>query len=70
VEVRNERGETVKSLEVPSFTVLREAERRVEVGEPEGSEPLPPGFYVALAVLDFGAEFLVAAELPFEVERP
>jgi len=67
VEVRNERGETVKTLEVKRFTVLRGVRRELELREPEGFEPLPSGFYVALAVLDFGAEFLVAAELPFEV---
>ncbi|OGF55781.1 MAG: hypothetical protein A2Z21_03865 [Candidatus Fraserbacteria bacterium RBG_16_55_9] len=67
VEIRDERGETVRTLAMEEFTVLPDAEREVEVKGAEG-DSLATGHYVALVIMDFGGDFLVAAELPFQVE--
>jgi len=67
VEIRDEQGETVRRIEIERFTVLPGAKRELEVIDPK-AERLPAGSYVALAVIDFGGDFLVAGELPFKID--
>ncbi len=64
VEVRDRTGQTVGSTPIEPFRVLPGATRELAVALPEG---LAPGVYVALAILDFGAEFLVAGQAGFEL---
>jgi len=65
IEVRNVMGETVRTFEPKPFTVLPGGTRELSVTQAEGDPKLPAGDYVALAIVDFGADFLVAGELPF-----
>ncbi len=68
VEIRDARGETIRTLPIGRFPVLPGAKRRVRAVD-EGEGPLPPGEYLALAVLDFGGPYLVAGQIHFEVEE-
>lgn len=67
VEIRDGRGETVRSVQLDGngiFSVYPGATRKVAALQ----EPLPPGDYMALAIVDYGAEALIAGELAFKVE--
>jgi len=68
VEVRDVFGATVRTMDVSPFTVLPGGVREVRVQELEDSDPLAAGDYVALAIIDFGGDVLVAGELPFNVK--
>ena len=64
VEIRNERGETVDTVNMDEFNCYPRASRIV----PAFSKvKLKPGQYTALAVIDYGAEYLVAGETLFKV---
>lgn len=65
VEIRDETGDTVKKLDIDEFSVLPDSERELEVMT---EEKLPSGKYIALAIIDFGGDFLVGHELPFKVD--
>ncbi len=64
LEVRDERGETVRQVEVEEFPTLPGEVRELVVE----MEKLPPGRYLALVVLDFGGDYLIAKQRSFEVE--
>jgi hypothetical protein len=65
VEVRDLSGSVVAAIPVPSFSVLPKRERQVRVSVPLGD--LPTGRYLAVPILDFGAEYLAGAQLDFRV---
>lgn len=68
VEVRDVFGATVRTLNMAPFTVLPDGVREVKVSGAEDDKPLPKGDYVALAIIDFGGDVLVAGELPFTID--
>ena len=68
VEIRDEDGQTIRELLLNrkgKFTGFPYGKRVVEA---EILEKLPPRSYVALAIIDFGGEDLVAGEMEFEVK--
>jgi len=65
VEIRNEVGETVLSFPMNRFTSLPGLDRTVTG---EQAADLVPGEYSALAIVDFGGDYLVAGEAFFRVE--
>lgn len=64
IELRDELGQVVHRLEVPDVPILRYSEREVALVLPE---EIAPGFYVALALIQYGGGGLLVGELPFEV---
>lgn len=68
VEVRDVRGETLETIPVEPFPVLPGYARRViaQSARPPG-ERLPAGDYVLLAILDYGGDTLVGAQLLLRV---
>jgi hypothetical protein len=64
VEFRDEAGVVRHVVEVPDVPVLRESERDLTFGLPEGVEP---GFYVALALIQDSRGGVLAGESPIEV---
>ena len=68
VEVRDVRGETLETIPLEPFPVLPGYARRVIAASvrPPG-ERLPAGDYIVLAVLDYGGEALVGAQLLLRV---
>jgi len=64
LEIRNEEGETIKDLNIDRFSVLPE---HSEISKMLTEKPKDVGQYTALAVLQFGADYLVAGELVFKV---
>lgn len=64
VRIINIRGEIVTKVGIPSFRVLPGGKRRVQASL---QLPLPPGEYIALAILDFGGDFLVAGQIHFHI---
>lgn len=65
VEIKDEKGETVKNIELSEFNCYPKAERELGVSL---KERLAPGQYSALAIIDYGAEHLVAGETVFEIK--
>jgi hypothetical protein len=62
VEVRGVTGEVLVTVDLPEFTVLPGAWRDLTIDLPV--EDLPrPGDYLALCLIDFGGDYLVAGEL-------
>jgi len=68
IEITDTTGKTVKKILIPEFPILPGAGRLLEVKE-EKSEPLPPGQYLALGIIDYGGDVLVAGQLVFKVEE-
>lgn len=66
VEIRDEMGETVETISLGSFKTYPECIRIIKSIIPK---TLKPGEYSALAVIDFGGEFLVAGETFFEISE-
>ncbi|MDP8229489.1 MAG: hypothetical protein P9L93_00080 [Candidatus Gorgyraea atricola] len=65
IDIKDLTGETVTSMEVQEFNSYPKAARtRTTLLK----EELAPGQYTALAVLDYGEEYLVAGEAVFEVK--
>lgn len=64
IEFRDQRGSTVDTMQVRNFTVLPGAKRRIRSNH---KKELPPGEYIALVILDFGGDYLVAGQVNFEV---
>ena len=67
VEVRDRTGKTAATIPIEEFRILPGATRELTVLL---EEPLSPGQYIALGIIDFGAEFLVAGQAGFEVKAP
>jgi len=68
VEIRDEDGENVTNLlleKTGSFSVYTGNTRFLKA---VASDKLPPGNYIALAIIDYGGEDLVAGEMEFEVK--
>lgn len=65
VEIKDEKGETVKTVELDKFNCYPQANRELKASL---KERLAPGQYSALAIIDYGAENLVAGEVVFEVK--
>ena len=65
-EVRfiNIRGEIVAKVAIPPFRVLPAGKRRIQVPL---QLSLPPGEYIALSILDFGGDFLIAGQVHFHI---
>jgi|AntAceMinimDraft_16_1070373.scaffolds.fasta_scaffold01796_7 P pilus assembly chaperone PapD len=66
IEIRDIFGETVRSFVVDPFPTLPGEERPLRIQDSSG-EPLAAGTYYAIALLDFGGEYLIQGGLPFEV---
>ncbi len=64
IEVKDDRGQALKSTELERFNCYPKSSRIAEGYIPGGLEK---GKYTALAVIDYGAESLVAGESVFEV---
>ena len=68
VEIRDAGGNEVETVQIGSkgsFRVYPDGKRLVSGTV---SKKLPPGDYIALAIMDYGGEELVAGELEFEVK--
>lgn len=64
VEIKDDRGETVETISMEEFNCYPRASR---VAPAFSKINLKPGQYTALAVIDYGAEYLVAGEALFKV---
>jgi hypothetical protein len=64
VRIIDARGEIVRTVEIFPFWVLPGGVRHLEIPV---EDALPPGEYVALTVLDFGGDFLVAGQARFSL---
>jgi hypothetical protein len=67
LEIRDTTGETVRNIPIEEFLVLPGGKRCLSIVDREGRERLPPGRYIALGIIDFGGDFLVAGQISFEV---
>lgn len=67
VEIRDAGGAVVATAPVPAFSVLPEHERRLRVSLP--LESAAPGRYLAVPILDFGADYLAGAQADFRIEE-
>lgn len=67
VEIRDRTGKTAATIPIEEFRALPGATRELTVLL---EEPLPPGQYIALGIIDFGAQFLVAGQAGFEIKAP
>lgn len=65
VEIRDLTGAVITTVPVPSFSVLPLRERLVRVAIPAAD--LVSGRYLAVPILDFGAEFLAGAQVDFRL---
>lgn len=66
VEIRTLDGEVVNTIRVPAFSALPSRSRIIEVPWEERPD-LPAGEYIALPILDFGADYLLATQVEFLV---
>lgn len=67
VEIRDVRGKIVRKIPISPFPILPEAKRVLKIKDKEKS-PLPPGWYQALGIIDYGGENLVAGQVVFRVK--
>jgi hypothetical protein len=67
VEIRDVHGTVVTSSRVDAFSVLPERERTVEVAVNHAD--LDPGRYLAVPILDFGADYLSGTQIDFRIEE-
>jgi len=84
IQIRDESGDIVRELVLPVGTSLPgtrqvlgapltivpsegPGEENTEDAEPQPS--LPPGTYLAIAIVDYGGDALVAAQLPFVIQE-
>ncbi len=67
VEIRDVQGTLVASSSIDAFSVLPGRERTVHVGV--SNAELDPGRYLAVPILDFGADFLSGTQIDFRVEE-
>lgn len=66
VELRDIFGETVRSFTITPFPLLPGEERLVAIEDTSG-KPLPEGLYYAIALFDFGGEYLVQGGAPIQI---
>ena len=64
IDIRDEQGETVTRIPIERSFVLPDQTLVIRVLDKELD--LPPGRYLALAVIDFGGDHLVASQLVFD----
>ncbi len=64
VEIRSFAGKVLESVDVDAFSVLPEHSR--ELALPVGGR-LPPGQYLAVPILDFGADYLAGGQAVFRI---
>lgn len=64
VEIRDYQGRVIRTIDIRRFSVLPGQGRKVSVPVGEG---LVAGDYLAVPVLDFGAEYLAGAQVTFSV---
>jgi P pilus assembly chaperone PapD len=64
VEIKNERGDRVENVQLDEFNCYPKASRIIPASF---KTKLNPGQYTALAIIDYGAEYLVAGEAVFKV---
>lgn len=67
VELRNEIGETVDQIHIKAFPILP-GDKKVLNLTYEGNN-LSAGKYIALVILDFGGDYLVAGQRVFEIGK-
>jgi len=67
VTIISQSGETVRTIAVEEFPVLPGAVQTITVKDPS-SDPLPPGIYRALVMLDYGGENPVGGTRDFRVK--
>lgn len=65
VEIRDLEGTIVATMPVDGFSVLPRRERDVNLVVP--LDGVPPGRYLAVPILDFGADFLAGAQVDFRL---
>jgi len=65
MEIRDDTGATVRTLEIEEFTVLPGGERELVLED--GGERLAAGDYIALAIIDFGGDYLVGHQIQFKI---
>ncbi len=66
IEIRDEMGETVETLSLGDFKTYPQCIRVLKKIVPSS---LMPGEYSALAVIDYGGDYLIAGEAFFEVDN-
>ena len=69
VEIRNIRGETIKEYEIEEFPTLPGEEHKIEVTDNKNPDPLEPGTYYAVVVMDYGGDQLIQGGLPIEIPK-
>lgn len=67
VEIRDAGGAVITTAPVPAFSVLPGHERHLRVSLP--LESASPGRYLAVPILDFGADYLAGAQADFRIEE-
>lgn len=67
VEIRDAGGAMITTAPVPAFSVLPGHERLLRVNLPV--ESAGPGRYLAVPILDFGADYLAGAQADFRIEE-
>jgi len=82
IDIIDANGLTVRQLPLSEFVSLPGTRQKLEMPltrpptdavRPEGTAfegdpPLPPGRYLAIAIIDYGGDALVGAQLPFEIQ--
>ena len=68
VNIVDQSGTTVRTLTVPERYVLPGDHRIVTVVDEESTEPLPPGIYQAVALIDYGPDTLTGGVRGFRVK--
>lgn len=64
VDIRDLQGETVREYEIDEFPALPGEESEITV---ESFEPLEPGQYYAVVIMDFGGDHLIQGGRPIEI---
>lgn len=67
VEIRNEMGDTVNRIDIDYFPILPGDKSSLELTLPKKN--LPVGKYIALAIIDFGGDYLVAGQRVFGIGK-
>jgi len=69
LEIRNLQGETIREYEIAKFPTLPGEEHVISVTNPENNDPLEPGSYYAIVVMDFGGDHLIQGGMPIEISE-
>ena len=67
LEIRDIQGETKKEFEVKEFPTLPGEEHIISFNSRENSEPLNPGTYYVIVVMNFGGDHLIQGGLPIKI---